>query len=94
LFTIDLPDKNITLFALIALFTICIILHTFDAKVAISILHFACLISLSKFSHISFSETDTHFLFAHRLSHIYKFTHSAHILAIFAKSAGLSIAGV
>jgi len=33
-------------------------------------------------------------LFAHKLSQIYNFTHSAHILAIFARSAGLSIAGV
>ncbi|OQY38610.1 MAG: hypothetical protein B6229_05530 [Spirochaetaceae bacterium 4572_7] len=33
-------------------------------------------------------------MFAHKLSHTYNFTHSAHILAIFARSAGLSIAGV
>jgi hypothetical protein len=33
-------------------------------------------------------------LFAHNESQIYNFTHSAQILAIFAKSAGLSIAGV
>jgi hypothetical protein len=66
----------------------------FDAKVAISILDFVFWINSSKFSQICFSDTDRHFLFAHKESQIYNFTHSAQILAILAKSAGLSIAGV
>jgi hypothetical protein len=52
------------------------------------------LIKSSKFSQIDFSDNAIHFLFAPKLSHIYNFTPSAQILAILAKSAGLSIAGV
>jgi hypothetical protein len=66
----------------------------FEANVAMSILFFVFWINSSKFSQICFSETDRHFLLAQSESQIYSFTHSAQILAIFAKSAGLSIAGV
>jgi hypothetical protein len=77
----------------IATFISCIILPTFEAKVASIILHSIFLIVFSKFSQISFSLLGFHLEAVHRLSQIYNFTHSLPILAILLKSAGLSIAG-
>ena len=93
LFTILLPAKNTTLLFCIATFISCIILPTFEAKVASIILHLIFLIVLSKFIQISFSLLGVDLLAVHKLSQIYNFTHSLPILAILLKSAGLSIAG-
>jgi len=95
LFTILLHAKNTTLLFLTAAFISCITLPTFEANVATMILQSIFLITFSKFSQISFSDLTVHHLEAvHKLSQIYSLTHSLPILAIFDKSAGLSIAGV
>ncbi len=70
LFIIDLHSKKTTLSYFIALSIICIILPTFDAKVAIIILDGAVLIIFSKLCQIIFSDIAHPFLSAHRLSHI------------------------
>gem|GEM_PF-3041818 len=74
--------------------TICAILHIKEAKVAIISLHLVSLISLSKVSHITDSLGVLPALVAFVLSENIRSTPSCQIRAIFAKSAGLSTAGV
>jgi|GEM_PF-2683573 len=71
-----------------------ITLPILEANVATITLPGVCLIIPSIVSPISFSDFTTHLFVTPSASAIRSFTPSVPILAIFAKSAGLSIAGV
>jgi hypothetical protein len=94
LFIIDLPERKTTLLYFIEALINWMMRQTLDANVATMILQSVSLIIRSIVSQTAFSEIARPILSHHKLSQMYNFTHSVPILAIFARSAGLSIAGV
>jgi hypothetical protein len=94
LLTIDLQDKNTILLYFTAYSIICAILQINELNVAIISLVSASFITFSKASQICFSDGVLHGFEAFVLSENKSLTPSCHILAILARSAGLSIAGL
>ena len=92
--TIDLPERKTTLPSLAADSIICMTRHTLEANVAITNLPLASLITFSRFCQTTFSEIANHGFWDQSESQMYNLTPSVPIRAIFARSAGRSIAGV